>query len=238
MIHQVRLDEFDGPIELLVYLVRQQEIDIARIPIARIADQYLSHLQTLNTLNIENAAEFLLLAVVLIRIKVRSLLPRMPTEDLGTGTVVSLDEVMAEFQRYREAARILSECEEKQRGRFPRAGASQVQQETRGDVLLLTSAFRAIIDNLAPKSDWVVERVEFKIDERLAALRARLLRDRVVDFATCLEELDSLAEVIVTFLAALELARLGEIRVSQDEATGRLMLYRRTRSIEELSSTA
>jgi segregation and condensation protein A len=236
MIHHVKLDEFDGPIELLIYLIRQQEIDIARIPIARITDQYLSYLQTLNSLNIENAAEFLLLAVVLIRLKVRSLLPRMQAEDLGIGTTVSLDEIAAEFQSYREAARILSEREEKQRGLFPRAGASQVVQDTRGDVMLLTTAFRAIIDKLAPKEDWVVERVQLKIDERLGELRARLDENRVVDFMAYLEGLDSLAEVIITFLAALELARLGEIRVSQDEVSGRLILYRRVTLVETAPS--
>jgi len=227
MIHHVQLEQFDGPIELLVYLVRRQELDVAEIPIARITDQYVAYLQTLDNLNIENAAEFLLLAVVLIRLKVRSLLPRVPPEALDTGSTVSLNEIVAEFQRYREAARILSEREERQRDLFPRAGASQVVLETKGDVMLLTGAFQSIIDRLTPEKDWVVDRVKLRIEERLAALRTLLADNRVVDFMAYLGKLSDLSEIIITFLAALELARLGEIRVSQDDDTGQLILYRR-----------
>ena len=101
MIHRVQLDTFEGPIELLLYLVREQELNIEEIPIARVTDQYLSYIQSPPRLSIENATEFLLMAVVLIRLKMRSLLPRPQTEDLETGALVSMDEIVAEFQRYR-----------------------------------------------------------------------------------------------------------------------------------------
>lgn len=226
MIHHVRLDQFDGPIELLIYLVRNQELDIGEIPIARITDQYLDFIRDRTSLNIDQAAEFLLMAVVLIRLKMRSLFPR-PAESLETGTTVNLDEIVAEFQRYRHAAELLSGMETDRRNLFPRSGAGAAEFDAGADVMLLTQAFRKVISKLAPKDDWVVERVQLRIEERLAALRAVLAEQRVVDFLAYLAALGTVPEVVITFLAALELARLGEIRVSQDEETGAINLFRR-----------
>jgi segregation and condensation protein A len=227
MIHRVQLETFDGPIELLIYLVRQQELSISEIPIALVTDQYLNYIQSRASINIENAAEFLLMAVVLIRMKMRSLLPRPEGENLETGSLVSMDEIMAEFRRYQQAAQVLSGLETQRRNLFPRSGASRAELDTSGDVMLLTNAFRRIIAQLEPKADWVVERVQLHIAECLIALRALLAEHRVIDFDEYLRTLPDLARVIITFLAVLELTRLGEIRVSQDEVTGGILLFRR-----------
>lgn len=227
MIHHVRLEQFEGPIELLLYLIREQKLDITEIPIARITDQYLAYIRSRPAINLEHAAEFLLMAVVLIRLKMRSLLPRPQDEALDTGSVISLDELVAEFQRYRQAAQFLSGMEEQRRNLFPRSGARSIEADTGGDVLLLTRAFQAIVRRLGPPEDWVVERVQLRIEERLEILRALLAEHRMLDFLEHLSSLTKLSEIIITFIAALELARLGEIRVSQDEETGAILLFRR-----------
>jgi segregation and condensation protein A len=227
VIHRVQLEVFDGPIELLLYFIREQELDITEIPIARITDQYLSYTQAAANLNLENAAEFLLMAVVLLRMKMRSLLPRPQSENLDTGSVVNMDDIVAEFRRYQQAAQLLSGREDERRNLFPRAGASRVEIETSGDVLLLTNAFRAVVARLTPRDDFVVERVQLRIEERLESLRTALAERRAVDFIEYLAHLNSISEIIITFLAALELARLGELRVSQDEATGAIYIFGR-----------
>jgi segregation and condensation protein A len=227
MIHQVQLETFEGPIELLLYLVREQELAIEEIPIARITDQYLTHIQSLPHVSIERAAEFLLLAVVLIRMKMRSLLPRPPAEDLETGTLVSMDEIVAEFQRYREAASMLAQREEERRRLFPRAGAAPRDYAGAGDVMLLTETLRAIMSRAEPADDWVVERVQLRIENALQTLRGLLIERRTLNFISYLAGLPRLTEVIITFLAALELARLGEVRISQDRETGAILLFYR-----------
>ena len=227
MIHRVQLDTFEGPIELLLYLVREQELNIEEIPIARVTDQYLSYVQSLPRLSIENATEFLLMAVVLIRLKMRSLLPRPQTEDLETGALVSMDEIVAEFQRYREAANVLAQKEDERRRLFPRAGAAPRDFAESGDVMLLTETLRTILSRAEAADDWVVERVQLRIENALQTLRAQLLEHRALDFVKYLAGLPKLTEVIITFLAALELARLGEIRISQDWETGAIMLFYR-----------
>jgi segregation and condensation protein A len=227
MIHRVQLDTFEGPIELLLYLVREQELNIEEIPIARVTDQYLSYVQSLPRLSIENATEFLLMAVVLIRLKMRSLLPRPQTEDLETGALVSMDEIVAEFQRYREAANVLAQKEDERRRLFPRAGAAPRDFAESGDVMLLTETLRIILSRAEAADDWVVERVQLRIENALQTLRAQLLEHRALDFVKYLASLPKLTEVIITFLAALELARLGEIRISQDWETGAILLFLR-----------
>jgi segregation and condensation protein A len=228
LMHDIKLAPlFQGPIELLLYLVREQELPIAEIPIARITDQYLHWLEAQSSLNLENASEFLLMAVVLIRLKMRSLLPRPKDENLDTGSLVSMDELVAEFKRYREAAEVLSGYETERRNVFPRAGASRVELDTSADVMILTNAFREIISKLAPKDDWVVERVQLRIEETLTELRRLVAGQRMVNLLDYLATRPTLAQVIIAFLAALEMARLGEIRVSQDELTGAILLFRR-----------
>jgi segregation and condensation protein A len=227
MIHQVQLETFEGPIELLLYLVREQELNIEEIPIARITDQYLSYIRSLPRVSIERSAEFLLLAVVLIRLKMRSLLPRPQTEDLETGALVSMDEIVAEFQRYREAANVLAQKEDERRRLFPRAGAAPRDYAGAGDIMLLTETLRAIISRAEPADDWVVERVQLRIENALQNLRGVMIEHRALDFMSYLAGLPRLTEVIITFLAALELARLGEIRISQDWETGAILLFYR-----------
>lgn len=233
MIHRVQLDAFEGPIELLLYLVREQELNIEEIPIARVTDQYLSYIQSLPRLNIENAAEFLLMAVVLIRLKMRSLLPRPQAEDLETGTQVSMDEIVAEFQRYREAANLLAQKEEERRRLFPRAGAAPRDFAESGDVMLLTETLRTILSRAEAADDWVVERVQLRIENALQALRGQLIEHRTLDFVKYLAGLPKLTEVIITFLAALELARLGEIRISQDWETDAIILFYRVSPVPQ-----
>ncbi|MEO0107977.1 MAG: ScpA family protein [candidate division WOR-3 bacterium] len=227
MIHFVQLEQFEGPMELLLFLFREQELDITEVPIAQITDEYLRHLQASPRLNIEQAAEFLLMAVVLIRLKMRSLLPRPLPETLETGATVTMDEIAAEFQRYRQAAGLLEDMAERQRSLFPRAGRAAPADEPEADVQLLTQAFQAIIARLANKEDWTIEPVQLHIEEAIGMLRALLARGAVVDLLSYLRQLPSIKEIIITFLAALELARLGELRVTQDPVTETIRLYPR-----------
>jgi segregation and condensation protein A len=228
MIHRVQIETFDGPLELLLYLVQKQELDIEAIPIVRVTDQYLNYIQSLDRLNLENAAEFLLLAVVLIRLKMRSLLPRPELEDLETGSTVSWGEIAAEFERYREVASRLSRMEEERRRLFPRAGTGTRDFAGSGDVMILTEAFRSVLKKLEPKEDWLVERVQLRIEETIESLREVMREHRMLNFIDHLMSLPGLGEVIITFLAALELVRLGEVRVSQDEETGAINLFQAT----------
>lgn len=256
VIHEVRLDVFDGPIELLIYLLRKDELDISEVPIAQLTDQYLAYVRDLlrsdqdqrGTLSLEKASEFILMAIVLVRMKVRSLLPRVAPDQTELGSQVSLDDIVAEFERYQQAARLLHEREEQQRWRYPRPTAGGSHHDTGRawpsslgeaagpfseghlaeadqSALVLASALQNLLARLAPEPQLVLERLELRIEERLKALRELLSRQKSIDLLSYLEMLDSLQEIIISFLAALELVRLGEARADQDPETGYVTLH-------------
>lgn len=225
-IAQVRLDIFEGPVELLLYLVRKNELDILDIPIARLTDDYLAVLRTSDRLNLEVAGDFLVMAAVLVRLKVRALLPRTGEEDLSTPQV-SLEQILDAYRQFQSAARILAQREAEQRQRFPRRGESPPALPAEGeDIAVLTRAFSRLLARLKPEPRLTIAPREVRIEDQLARLRQLIAAREVVDFEEAVSGA-TLAEIVVTFLALLELVRLGEVRVEQTEDFGPIRLRRR-----------
>ncbi len=222
----VRLDVFEGPVELLLYLVRKNELNVLDIPIARLTDDYLAYLRTCPVLNLDAAADFMVMAAVLVRLKVRALLPRTGEEDLSTPQV-TLEQIMDCYRQFQSAARILARREAEQRLRFPRRGQAPVAKPAgRGDISLLTRAFSRLLARMKPPPRLTFTPQEIKIEDKIQSLRLLLSRQPVIDFEEAVTGA-TLTELIVTFLALLELVRLGEIWVEQPEEFGPIRLRRR-----------
>ncbi len=219
----VRLEVFEGPVELLLYLVRKNELDVADVPIAQLTDDFLAWVRTTSVFPMESASDFLVMAAVLLRLKVRQLLPRTPAEDLETP-VVSLEQILDEFRRFQQVARVLSERESERRRMFPRLGETPRSRLAESeDLLLLTSALQRVLARLTPEPVARLAPLKLRIEDRIAALR-QLVRTRG---AVAFEEAVSgrtIAEVIVMFIAVLELVRLGELRVRQKTEFGTIQL--------------
>jgi segregation and condensation protein A len=225
----VKLDLFEGPLDLLVHLVRKNEYDIFDIPIAEITDQYLRMLDVMRALNLDAAGEFLLMAATLMKIKSRMLLP---PDGEGEGEDEEdpralLAAQLAEYLRYKEAAEDLASREQLDRDQFARkfAGEDRREVEQAGgalDVSLfdLIDAFSKLIAErrLTLVHTVVAERVSVaqRIHELLDALAARgpLL------FADLFAGAEARVDVIVTFLALLEVMRLSLVRAYQSERFG------------------
>ena len=222
----VRLDLFEGPVELLLFLVRKNEVDVFDVPVARLTDDFLAWVRQARTLNMEIASDFLVMSAVLVRLKVRQLLPRTPEEDLETATV-TLDQILDEFRRYQEVARLLSHKEAERRQLFPRLGETpRSRLADSEDLLLLTAALKRVLSRLAPEPSVIVKTPRIRVEDKIAALR-RLVRARgFVDFEEAVSG-QSVSEVIVMFIAVLELVRLGELRVRQAEEFGAIRLEAR-----------
>jgi segregation and condensation protein A len=220
----VRLETFEGPVELLLYLVRKNELDVLDVPIGRLTDDFLGFVRSARNLNLESASDFLVMSGILVRLKMRQLLPRPKDEDLETPTV-SLEQILDEFRRYQKAARVLSDKEQERRQVFPRPGgvipkAPVAEQE---ELSVLTAAFRHLLENIKPERMVEVGPRKIRFEDKLAALR-RLLRARGrLRFEEAVTG-RTLTELIVLFIAVLELVRLGEITVSQDEQFGTISL--------------
>jgi segregation and condensation protein A len=228
--YQVKTEIFSGPIELLLYLVRKNEVDIFDIPLARITDDYLNYIQSAlggQNLNIEISSDFLLMAVVLIRLKVWRLLPSTQDAEQVPETV-SLEDIINEFKKYTEVAGFLSDLETKRLQFFPRRGQIVEElPEAAGDIYVLISAFQKILEKNIPRASLEIPVLEMKLEDKLAELREIFVRKVKIGFHEIAEQARNITEIVIMFIALLELIRLGEIRVRQDAEFGDIVLEKR-----------
>jgi segregation and condensation protein A len=234
----VRLPIFEGPLDLLLHLIRESKIDIYDIPIAAVTTQYLEMLALMEALDLEVAGEFLVMAATLMEIKSRMLLPRPPApppdEEEGEDPRAELVQRLIEYEQYKQIAERLRLLEEEGRRRFTRGVEPEPEavplEELRPDDLI--RALRRMLASFAEASPPVASLQRERINLRL---RMRELWGRLADSEGPLSFYDLFAggprpsrlEVIVTFLAVLELLRLGRLRVFQHHALGDLLLERR-----------
>ena len=226
--YQVKTEIFSGPIELLLYLARKNEVDIFDIPLAQITDDYLNYLGQVRELNIEVSSDFLLMAVVLIRLKVWRLLPSTKDGEELPERPVSLEDIINEFKKYAGVAGFLSELELKQAQLFPRRG--QVIEEfpdAAGNIYVLISAFQKILAKNIPKASLEITVPEVTLEDKLVELRKFFAEKLKVGFYEIAEQARTITEIIIMFIAILELIRLGEIRVKQDNEFGEIILEKK-----------
>ncbi len=232
--YKVKLEVFEGPLDLLLYLIKKEEVDIYDIPIERITNQYMEYLSLMKLLNLELAGEFLVMAATLMYIKSRLLLPAdqqvidADTED-GEDPRWELIRQLVEYKKFKDAALQLGRREEEQSHLFPRQvgdlGIDVQPDKPLAEVGIfdLINAFNQILKRANEREDFreiYEERftVSDKIEEILYTLRDRL----EILFSELFASASSRAEVVVTFLALLELIRLKRLRVKQSEAFGEI----------------
>jgi segregation and condensation protein A len=210
-----------GPIDLLVYLVRKKEVDIFDIPIAQIAEEYLDYIRKIEQGNFEDVADFLLMAAILIRLKVRSLLPRTP-EDEEAGQPISLMQIVEEFKKYKEIAKAFSIMEAETSKQFPRIGKEDPPLEE-GDVMSLILALRG----LKPVEDKsiVVRRQDVPIEEIVDEIKSVLKTNGKINFLQFLKEKNNVAIAVAYFFGMLEIVKMGYARAEQNSLFGDIYLY-------------
>lgn len=214
-----------GPIDLLVYLVRKKELNIFDIPIAQVSEEYLDYLRRIERDDLEDAADFLLMAAILIRLKVRSLLPRTPADEEEVKPVTLMD-IIDEFQKYKEIARYFGEREGETRKQFPRFSqpqASVVLED--GDVNALYLAFRQLMP--AEEKRLFVKRQEVPIETIITDLKERLENQQRIDFLTFLKERNNMPLAVGYFFGMLELVKEGFCTVEQADNFGAIQVARR-----------
>jgi segregation and condensation protein A len=232
--YQVKTATFSGPIELLLYLVRKNEVDIFDIPLQQITDHYLSYIQQVKDYNIEISSDFLLMAVVLIRLKVWRLLPSTKEGEEIPEAKVSLEDIIIEYKKYAGLAGFLSNLEMKQSQLFPRRG--QVFEElpdAAGDVYVLISAFQKILEKNVPKPSLEIVAPEIKLEDKLIELRSLITEKTRISFDEIVTQTRTLIEIIIVFIALLELVRMGEIKVKQNTEFSTIILEKNLTKTEQ-----
>jgi segregation and condensation protein A len=232
-LYRVKLDVFEGPLDLLLHLIKKNEVGIVDIPIAAITEQYLSYLEMMRELRLDVAGEFLVMAATLTLIKSRMLLP--PSEDEEdedeADPRAALVQQLLEYQRYREAALALAERPLLHRDVFvrePFADLEEVAADTpvrlRVTVWELLEAFRAALKRAQPAAVHAVTTDRVSLRDRARALLHALSVARCLDFESLFGDDATRLEVLVTFLALLELMKMGAVRAAQEERYGRILI--------------
>jgi segregation and condensation protein A len=213
----VELDSFSGPLDLLLHLIREQEIDIADIPIARIADQFLAAIEHLG---LNQAAEYLEMAARLLRIKIQMLLPRPIDDEDWEDPRAELVRRLLEYEQIREVADWLSERASLQADRFPRGYVPDPPEPNPPEVLIsLDEVLRAIQDVVDAMPQPVIHRVvprPLNVEGATRRIRELFRTHQQLDFWEIAGRRSHIADVISALVALLELARLGQIRLIQD----------------------
>jgi segregation and condensation protein A len=236
--YPVKLDNFEGPLDLLIHLIKQHEVNIYDIPIALVTDQYLRYIDLMQELNLDMAGEFLVMAATLIHIKSRMLLPRPdpaqeePDEDPRDALVRRL----VEHQKYKAAAELLHERETvrsaqwmRPDGRVAALAGEEYEPELEVDLFSLITAFKAVIERARQRPSVVLPSEQISIEVRIEQLLARLSETDACGFEELFDDVSARGHLIVTFLAMLEMIRLKLVRVYQTGPFGPIRVYKRAR---------
>jgi segregation and condensation protein A len=236
----VRLSNFEGPLDLLLHLIRRNEVSIHDIPITLITQQYLDTLQLMQELNLDVAGEFLVMAATLIHIKSRMLLPRPETaagvEGEDEDPRDALVRRLIEHQKFKAAAGLLHEREQvrsaqwgRPDGRVAALAGDDYEPEIEVDLFSLLSAFRAVIQRARDRPKVPLPAEHVPIEVRIEQLLARLSESEACGFEELFADVAGRAGLITTFLALLEMIRLELVRVFQAGTFGPIRVYRRAR---------
>jgi segregation and condensation protein A len=236
----VRLDNFEGPLDLLLHLIKRHEVDIYDIPIALITAQYLDVIELMHELNLDVAGDFLVMAATLIHLKSRTLLPRPETAAAIEGEDEdprdALVRRLVEHQRFKAAAELLHERQTVRAAQYHRPDAAVAdvvdegfEPELEVDLFSLLAAFRGVLERAKARPRVVLPPEQMSIEQRIEQLLERLSETEAVGFEDLFADANSRPALIVTFLALLEMIRLKLIRVFQSGPFGPIRVYKRAR---------
>ena len=232
--YAIHLENFDGPLDLLLHLIKKNEMDIYDIPMAAITEQYLAILDTLKTLNLDVAGEFLLMAASLLHIKSKMLLPRIVEEepdDEEEDPRAELVRRLLEYQKYKEVSQTLENRPQLGRDLFARVAAEpEVLEEAEAGFAAvgLFDLLAALQDLLKESPAQFVHEVsldQLSITDRINAILTRLRGHESMAFGDLFSDGIKRNEIIVTFLALLELVKMRMVRFMQNNRHGTIWIF-------------
>lgn len=233
----IKLDVFEGPLDLLLHLINRLEIDIYDIPIATITEQYMRYLHAMKEQQLEIAGNYFVMAATLMAIKSKMLIPieevKLESDDDYEDPRQELVNQLLEYQKYKEVAEVFDQMQEKQMNLYVRDALdltcyeTEAQQLAPGEVQLtdLTAAFQALLQkNRTQKPPAATVKQDlFTIEEQMSQIQTALTRQKSVSFSTLLHY-HTRQELVYTFLALLELMKIGKVQVEQATQYGEITI--------------
>ncbi|ATB33958.1 segregation and condensation protein A [Melittangium boletus] len=253
---RIALPNFEGPLDLLLHLIKEHRLDIFDIPLALVTEKYLEYLERMREIDLDIAGEFLVMAATLAHLKSRMLLPRQDTAEQSTDAVAELQQDDAgdpreelvrrllEYQKYKDAAEQLARQDLLDRDVFPRrvpVEAVPIPEEEVGlqefSVLKLIEALDRVMERLVPKLQHEVVREKVSLSEAMQRIAGQLKEKGTCTFASLFEDKRTRQAVIITFLALLEMVKRRLLQVRQDEPLADIFLTPNGDALEKLLPT-
>ncbi|MBK7706713.1 MAG: segregation/condensation protein A [Acidobacteria bacterium] len=226
---KIKLGEFAGPLDLLLFLIKQEQANIFDIPIARITDEYLKYIRLMKTLDISVAGDFLVMAATLIEIKSRMLLPIVPSDESDDGIDDPRRELvdrLLEYEKFKNAAQMLYERTTVEQAVFPRGRieSDDNNAEINAGVFDLLTVFQKILARHKDEVKLEIEREEISLADMIRGLKARLLDGHPLSLLEFFEEFHTRRELVTAFIAVLEIVRTESVKLSQKTTFGDVIL--------------
>ena len=226
---KITLGKFAGPLDLLLYLIKQEQANIFDIPIARITDEYLKYVRLMKSLDIAVAADFLVMAATLIEIKSKMLLPRdpfaAPEEEFEDPRQELVDRLL-EYEKYKSAAQMLYERTTIEQAVFPRGRieTDENNAEVDASVFDILTVFQKILARHRDEVQMEIQREEISLADMIKALKKRIFDELELSVTAFFEEMHSKRELVTAFIAVLEIVRTEGIRLIQKKTFGDIVL--------------
>lgn len=243
MSYKVKLDIFEGPLDLLLFFISREEIDIYDIPIAYITDSYLEYLDLMRELNISIAGEYIRMAATLMRIKARTLLPQLAGDE-DDGDYVDprseLVEMLLEYKRFKEIATDLKLHETEHLQHYERKpGLSYIDtevnpEEVLSDVTLyqLMKTLKHLLENIPEEPTHHIDRVKVNVRQQSEYIMTRLKERGTLYFSQVMQEMENKITVIVTFIALLDMIKGQQIEIFQSDVFDDFRIERRMQTAQ------
>lgn len=228
---KLKLGEFAGPLDLLLYLIRQEQANIFDIPIAKITDGYLTYIRLMKSLDIAVAADFLVMAATLIEIKSKMLLPRDPTtveeEEMEDPRKELVDQLL-EYEKFKSAAQMLYERTTIEQAVFKRGGieSDENNAEINASVFDLLTVFQKIVVRHKDQVQLEIKREEISLADMIKTLKKRIFETGELNLLSFFEEMHTRRELVTAFIAVLEIVRTETVKLVQKKTFGDIFLKR------------
>lgn len=231
---KIKIGDFAGPLDLLLYLIKQEQANIFDIPIAKITQKYLEYIQIMKKLDIAVAADFLVMAATLIEIKSKMLLPRDPkaegAEEEFEDPRQELVDRLLEYEKFKNAAGMLHERSEIEQATFTRGTieSDESNAEVDATVFDLLTVFQKIAARHLDEVKMEIEREEISLADMIRGLRTRIFELGEVSLLAFFEEMHSKRELVTAFIAVLEIVRTEQVKMMQKVTFGDIILRKVT----------
>ncbi|MBP9583538.1 MAG: segregation/condensation protein A [Ignavibacterium sp.] len=233
--YKIKLDQFEGPLDLLLFFIKRDELNISDIPISRITGEFLEYVNLIKLMDLEVAGDFILMASTLMHIKVRMLLPR-EIDERGEEIDPRADLIKAllEYKKYKEVAEDLTYFESSQRKISFRGDFSEDSMESppEFEILLknisifdLAKAFKKAIEGIKPQAVHEIKKINVSIDEQIQYILSRVLEKGEIHFLSLVHGMKDKIRIVITFVALLELTKMEKIGIKESSEFNDFVIY-------------